>query len=80
MAWDINERGTIDLTPLLDWEAAVLYKTGCGLRLLFVHHEDAPETDPIVFQTVLTVEQAQSIARVLQQMVERILQPGSVAH
>jgi len=80
MTWDVNERGTIDLTPLLDWEAGIILETGCGLRLVFARHKDAPQTDPIVVQTVLTVEQAGSIAQVLQQMVERILQPGSASH
>lgn len=80
MAWDINERGTIDLTPLLDWETGIIHETGCGLRLVFARHKDEPQTDPLVVQTVLTIEQAGSIAQALRQMVERILQPGPAAH
>ncbi len=80
MAWDINERGTIDLTPLIDWEAGIILETGCGLRLVFARHKETPQIDPIVIQTVLTVEQAESVAQALRQMTERILQPGPAPH
>jgi hypothetical protein len=80
MAWDINDRGTIDLTPLVDWEAGIILETGCGLRLLFARHKEMPQIDRIVVQTVLTVEQAAAIAQALQQMVGQILQPGPAPH
>ena len=77
MAWDINERGAIDITPLLDWETAIIQDSGCGLRLIFARPEDRPGTGSIVVQTALTIGQAEELIRHLQQMVEQILRPST---
>jgi hypothetical protein len=77
MAWDINERGTIDLTPLMDWETSLIHETGCGLRLVFVRHQAEPQKDPLVVQTILTIEQAELLSAHLLEMVQRIRRPPS---
>jgi hypothetical protein len=73
MGWDINERGGITLTPLVSYSLAILYETGCGLRLVLSYPSDAPGTGSLVVQTAMTVEQAQALALDLQRTAERIL-------
>lgn len=77
MQWDMNERGTINLTPLIEHSTAALYDTGCGLRLVLSRPEDPYGTGSLVVQMAMTVEQATALVRDIQRTIDHILSSAS---
>jgi len=83
MAWDVNERGMIDLTPLVYWETGLIEDLGCAIRLVFARREDRPGTGSLVVQTALTIDQAEQLIEHLSRMVSDIRgagAPGTALH
>jgi hypothetical protein len=74
MAWDTNEQGNVTLSPLISYRTAILAETGCGVRLVLARPKDAVGTDSIVVQMAMTVVQAETLVRDIQQMIARILE------
>lgn len=73
MPFDINAQGSISLTPLVSYEAAIIAETGCALRLILARPEYPRGSGSIIVQTAMTVGQAQELVQDLQKMVDRIL-------
>ncbi len=82
MAFDINPSGSISVTPLVSYEAAIVAEAGCALRLVLARPEDLLGTGSLVVQTAMTVEQAEELAQDLEKMVERIryVRSATAAH
>jgi hypothetical protein len=72
MAFDINPQGTISLTPLVMYEAAVIADAGIGMRLILATPEDRLGTGSLIVQTAMSAEQADELAQDLLKIVERI--------
>ncbi len=83
MAFDINPAtGNIDLTPLVSYDAALVADELCAFRLVLARPEDQLGTGSLIVQTSMSAEQAESLVRDLQKMLERVRQTraGSTAH
>ena len=72
MAWDIEANGTIKMTPLVEFEPAVISDALCALRLTFALPTDPLGTGSLVIQTTMSVGQARLVRDELQRMIERI--------
>lgn len=83
MAFDINPAtGNIDITPLVSYDAALVADELCAFRLVLARREDQLGTGSLIVQTSMSAEQAESLVRDLQKMLERIRQAraGSTSH
>ncbi len=72
MAFDLTPQGNIASLHLWGWEAAIVADEACLLRLILARHADEPEKDTVAVQLTLSPSQAESIAQVLQNMVQKI--------
>jgi hypothetical protein len=80
MPFEINPAsGNIDVNPLVSWESAVVADAGCMLRLVFATRKDVPESDPIVVQTAMSEQQAESLVQDLQKMLDHIRKARAAA-
>jgi hypothetical protein len=77
MAWDTNERGNISLTPLVEYDTAILADIGLGLRLTLARPDDQRGTGSLIVQMAMSVEQAAELVQDLQQIIDRILRTPS---
>jgi hypothetical protein len=73
MSWDTNAQGNITLTPLVQYDTAMLAAIGLGLRLVLARPEDQRGTGSLIVQTAMTVEQASELVQDLQQIIDHIL-------
>jgi len=74
MSWDINAQGNITLTPLVQYDTAILADIGLGLRLILARPEDQRGTGSLIVQMAMTVEQASELVRDLQKIIDRIIE------
>lgn len=72
MAFDISAEGTIKLTPLVEFESAVIADVLCALRLTLARPEDRLGTGSLIVQFGLSVDQAKSLHEHLQKMLDHI--------
>jgi hypothetical protein len=72
MPFDINARGSIDFTPLVSYEAAVIADAGCALRLVLATPSDPLGTGSIVVQLAMSIEQAEGLGEEIRKMLAHI--------
>jgi hypothetical protein len=72
MAFDIAGDGTIKLTPLVEFDSAVIADALCALRLTLARPEDALGTGSLVVQFGMSVSQATALRDGLQKMLDHI--------
>jgi hypothetical protein len=81
MPFDIADDGSIKLTPLVDYECAIVGGTGCAFRFVFARPEDQPGTGSLVVQTAMSDVQAEAIVEDLQKILQKIREaPKGTAH
>jgi hypothetical protein len=73
MAFDVNEQGNVELTPLVRYDAAVIADTSCALRLILARQSDPLGTGSLVVQMGMSVEQAKALVADLQQMIDHVV-------
>ena len=77
MAWDLDDRGMVPMTPLVSQETAIISDAACGMRLVLARPGDARGTGSVVVQVAMTIEQATILAHHLQRVVDRIIASSS---
>jgi hypothetical protein len=68
--WDTDAHGLIIFKPIVGWETAVLAKTGCGLRVEFVHQPDDIGRKSEAIQFAMSPKQARQLAQDLLNMAQ----------
>lgn len=72
MPFDINSRGNIDLTPLVEYEPAVIADVSGAIRLVLARPSDPLGTGSLIVQMGISVAQAEELARDLRKIVDHI--------
>jgi hypothetical protein len=69
--WDTDPHGLIIFKPVVGWETAVLAKTGCGLRVEFVHQSEDIGRKSEAVQFAMSPKQARQLAQDLIEMAQK---------